>query len=164
MNIRTIAGPVLLLVAVCGGCATRSSDPRQGGLFGYNPAAYEQRLRDRQHRLEQVEQENRSMETTGTGLEAERATTRQELARLKKELAVLASDTALLKKRVSAVRTTTRAQKEEQERILKGLAGLQAETRATDDVADPEEQRLELERLQKKRDRLLKEANDLMQL
>ncbi len=164
MNIRIIAGPALVLIVCCGGCAGRSSDPHQGGLFGYNPAAYEQRLQERRHRLEQVEQENRRMETAGAGLEAERTATRQEMARLKQQLAVLATDTAALKKRVAAMRTTSRTQQKEQERILKELTALQSAAGTTDDVADPEEQRLELEQLRKKRDRLLKEANDLMQL
>lgn len=36
------------------GCAT-TTDPRQGGLFSYNPSAYEQRLSDKEQNLAGIE-------------------------------------------------------------------------------------------------------------
>lgn len=36
------------------GCAGGTTDPRQGGLFSYDPAAYEQRLADRENNLDAV--------------------------------------------------------------------------------------------------------------
>ena len=38
------------------GCAGQTSDPRQGGLFSYNPEAYEQRAQERKERLAAIEQ------------------------------------------------------------------------------------------------------------
>lgn len=47
-----VAGITIVLL---NGCAGGTTDPRQGGLFSYDPAAYEQRLSDREHRLSSIE-------------------------------------------------------------------------------------------------------------
>lgn len=47
-----MTGVVLLLL---NGCTGGTTDPRQGGLFSYNPDAYEQRLADRERHLSSVE-------------------------------------------------------------------------------------------------------------
>ncbi len=51
-NIYLITGVTLLLL---NGCAGGTTDPRQGGLFSYNPNAYEQRLSDRERHLSSIE-------------------------------------------------------------------------------------------------------------
>lgn len=63
-------GVVLLLL---NGCAGGTTDPRQGGLFSYNPAAYEERLSDRERHLSAIEKDT--------------AAQKRKSARLKKELA-----------------------------------------------------------------------------
>lgn len=37
------------------GCAGKTTDPRQGGLFSYSPDAYEQRLVSRENHLVSIE-------------------------------------------------------------------------------------------------------------
>lgn len=37
------------------GCAGTTADPRQGGLFSYNPDAYEKRLAEREKHLATIE-------------------------------------------------------------------------------------------------------------
>jgi len=37
------------------GCAGQTTDPRKGGLFSYDPQAYERRLAERQAKLDAVE-------------------------------------------------------------------------------------------------------------
>lgn len=51
-KIYFIASIALLLL---NGCAGGTTDPRRGGLFSYNPDAYEQRLSDREHQLSSIE-------------------------------------------------------------------------------------------------------------
>jgi len=40
------------------GCAGQTTDPRKGGLFSYDPDAYEQRLDERRAHLNAIEKEN----------------------------------------------------------------------------------------------------------
>lgn len=47
-----LVGTALLLL---NGCAGGTTDPRQGGLFSYNPDAYEKRLSDREQNLGSLE-------------------------------------------------------------------------------------------------------------
>lgn len=69
-NIYLISGVAILLL---NGCAGSTTDPRQGGLFSYNPDAYEKRLSDRERHLSSVENDT--------------ATQKQKSARLKRDLA-----------------------------------------------------------------------------
>jgi len=51
-KIYFIASIALILL---NGCAGSTTDPRKGGLFSYNPDAYEKRLSDREHQLSDIE-------------------------------------------------------------------------------------------------------------
>ena len=64
-----ITGVALLLL---NGCAGGTTDPRQGGLFSYNPDAYEKRLADREQNL--------------SGIESDTAAQKRKSAQLKKNL------------------------------------------------------------------------------
>ncbi len=52
-SLLTFAAAVLL-----SGCAGQTTDPRQGGLFSYDPKAYDQRLADRENRLAELDHDN----------------------------------------------------------------------------------------------------------
>lgn len=47
----------LLATLVLAGCAGGTTDPRKGGLFSYNPAAYEQRIAERENNLSNIQQD-----------------------------------------------------------------------------------------------------------
>jgi len=68
-NIYLMTGVILLLL---NGCAGKTTDPRQGGLFSYNPDAYEKRLSDREGEL--------------SGVESDTAAQKRKSAQLKKNL------------------------------------------------------------------------------
>ena len=152
------------LVVLLAGCAGQTTDPRQGGLFSYNPQAYEQRLQERQSHLSQVEQENRAAEDQALSLESERAAREQENVSLRAKIKKLSASVSRLEKDIKAKQAKNAAQKKEQQRLLTEAGGLQSASRATDNIADPEEKRLELQRLQEHRDKLEKEAANLMKL
>jgi hypothetical protein len=154
----------LCIGALLTGCAGQTTDPRQGGLFSYNPDAYEQRLRDRRDQLTQVEQANQSEEARTSGLRAEQSAQLEEKAALERQLKKLSSSIASLEKDVKKKRAATATQQKERQRILHELQTLQSSARTADDMEDPEEKRLELERLKAKRDQLEKEASNLMKL
>ncbi len=39
------------------GCAGKTTDPREGGLFSYNPNAYEKRLSNRENKLHAIQRD-----------------------------------------------------------------------------------------------------------
>ncbi|MDD2465148.1 MAG: hypothetical protein PHI97_14210 [Desulfobulbus sp.] len=152
------------LIFLLGGCAGQTTDPHQGGLFSYNPQAYEHRLQDRRENLSQVEQDNRNAEAESTTLESERASRQKEKAALQRQVRKLSSSITKLEKDIKLQRTKSSVQQKEQQRILGELARLKTASRNTDNIEDPEEKRLELKRLQQRRDQLEKEAASLMRL
>ena len=56
MNKYVLCSLGLLLLS---GCAGKTTDPRKGGLFSYNPDAYEKRLSDRQKQLNSINRDTR---------------------------------------------------------------------------------------------------------
>lgn len=56
-----------LTVLIFNGCAT-TTDPRQGGLFSYNPDAYEQRLNDRRDKVASIEKDTEIQKDKGSEL------------------------------------------------------------------------------------------------
>lgn len=66
LYIISIMGLVLL-----NGCAGKTTDPRKGGLFSYNPDAYEQRLSDRKHKLHAIEKDTRIQKNKNKNLQKE---------------------------------------------------------------------------------------------
>ena len=67
---------LLLCLCVCGAllsaCAADSgtTDPRKGGLFSYNPKAYERRAQEREERLNASSEEARAAQDEQTQLQA----------------------------------------------------------------------------------------------
>lgn len=165
MNVRTITAIAFLVVAAAlAGCAGKTTDPRQGGLFSYNPKAYEERLAERKQNLSRIEQATEEEKAKSSQLEMEKSAREQEKADLEAEFQKLATSTAALEKDIRNTRAGTAARKKEQGRILGEIEALKAASKLADEMEDPEEQQLELERLQKRRDALEKEAAKLMLL
>ena len=91
---------VISLLFVLSSCANQTTDPHQGGLFSYNPAAYESRIQSRQKRLAQQKKENQSMRNKGARLEKEKTSVKREMAALKKKIASLYKSIASLEKKL----------------------------------------------------------------
>jgi chromosome segregation ATPase len=146
------------------GCAGQTSDPRQGGLFSYNPEAYEQRAQERKERLAAIEQGNQSLRSESSKLETEKTTSLKNKESAGRELQAISASVSSMDKNIRSVQAKTAAQKNEQQRILAELNTIKSATKRTDNIDDPEEKRLEIERLKKRRDDLEKEAANLMKL
>lgn len=146
------------------GCAGQTTDPRQGGLFSYNPTAYEERLQERRENLAKAEQMKLTSQEQTARLEAEKSSLTNEKAALEAQLLQLSASLSSLKKDIQSKQMTTAVQKDEQQRILSEIDSIKTSSRLADEMEDPEETRLELERLKKRRDELEKEAANLMLL
>ncbi|RLA77061.1 MAG: hypothetical protein DRG30_01250 [Epsilonproteobacteria bacterium] len=69
-----IAGIAILLLS---GCAGGTTDPRQGGLFSYDPDAYEQRLSDREGHLSSIENDTDAQKRKSARLKRDLASTKR---------------------------------------------------------------------------------------
>lgn len=56
-------------IVLLSGCAGKTTDPRKGGLFSYNPDAYEKRLSDRENRIDEIERDTSIQKNRGKELE-----------------------------------------------------------------------------------------------
>ncbi len=71
-----MTGVTLLLL---NGCAGGTTDPRQGGLFSYNPDAYEQRLSDRESHLSSIENDTAAQKNKSTRLKRDIASEKNKM-------------------------------------------------------------------------------------
>lgn len=154
----------LFTAATISGCAGQTTDPRQGGLFSYNPKAYEKRAQDKKDNVSKIEQSTQSAKEESSKLEANKSSQAKEKAALEAKLQELSSSIASLEKNVQESKAKTGAQKKEQKRIMEEIDSMKSSFKLADEIEDPGEQTLELERLKKKRDELEKEAANLMLL
>lgn len=60
-------------ILLLNGCVGSTTDPRQGGLFSYNPDAYEKRLADKENQLAAVENDTATQKSKSTRLKEELA-------------------------------------------------------------------------------------------
>ncbi len=162
-----IACLTLLTVSFCLliNCKT-TDDPRRGGLFSYNPKAYENRLDERQKRLDELKAQQAREKQVSEQLEKKVAQKQTEKDGLNQKLSALEKDMTGLKKQIQ----NKNAQNQQQEQALlqiqakmeileKELADIQSTP-----PEDIESQKKEIERLEQTIDELLKEAEALSRM
>jgi len=101
-----------VLVFVLTGCAT-TTDPRQGGLFSYNPQAYQQRLDERRNTLAALG--NNAAEQQRLEREAEEK--RQVLAEQKKQLVALDTELDAVYQRMATYQAQNQEKAAEKTRL-----------------------------------------------
>ncbi len=161
-NIFTLLVITGLLLAV--GCANQTTDPRKGGLFSYNPEAYEQRLADRKAEKERLEADTKRLQEEQTTLQAQTEGARAERDALLQKVADLDKDLNRVERRIARVRAKTKAQKhqlwkaqiklKDTKRRIKGLKNCQATAK----------DKAEYDRLRKRLDQLMEEAAALSEI
>ena len=105
--------PVRLLLCVVGCCVLLSgcaadggtTDPRKGGLFSYNPKAYERRIQDREARLNTSSEEARAAQDEQTRLEASVAAQERRNAEARKKTDTMNAELAKTRRVLDAVKT-----------------------------------------------------------
>ena len=147
------------------GCQT-TDDPKKGGLFSYNPKAYERRLEDRKSELETLERDTARQKQAAEELEATRAQKTAERDSLRREIKLLDDDIISLEKKIEGIQAKTKSQESEKWRMNVKVKALKAELenlRSTpqDDVEAKEK---EIEALKQKIDLLLEEAEALTRM
>jgi PBP1b-binding outer membrane lipoprotein LpoB len=61
----------IFVILLLSGCAGSTTDPRKGGLFSYDPDAYEQRLAERESHLAAIEKDTASQKHKSAHLKKE---------------------------------------------------------------------------------------------
>lgn len=142
--------------AVLMGCAT-TDDPRQGGLFSYNPAAYERRLEQRRASLRKAEEERRRLETETQHNQLAIQQKQARIAQLEYDLARLDHELATTRLRIEQYTAKTADKQRDKQKAQKQLSALTAqleEIKANQQLSVEEKNRTIAE--------LKKEINDLV--
>jgi chromosome segregation ATPase len=155
-------GLYVLLFALAG-CAT-TTDPRQGGLFSYNPNAYEQRLQQRRQTLEALKRNQADL----PALEVEAEAKRRVLAEQKNQLTALEAELDDVKQRLASYHVKNQEQATEKTRLehdlLLAKTQLQALQKQEDDSPqDMEAKQAEIQRLRADIEKLTKVIDVLIQ-
>jgi archaellum component FlaC len=118
------------------GCAT-TDDPRQGGLFSYNPKAYEQRLAERRAALQEIQAQQQSEEDRSRQLQDGLAAKKSNLDRQKSLLDALDNDLTEIRKGLDAYLTKTSAQSAEKSRLENEVNRLKSQIQSVRDQSRP---------------------------
>jgi len=117
------------------GCAGLSTNPAEGGLFSYNPKAYEARQQEKSNQVQQLQAERLQHEKDAVTLRKERdkqsaAVSRQEkqLKSVQSELTTLSSSITALKKGTDKQRSRALALEKEHHRLQQSLVDADNET------------------------------------
>ena len=154
-----ILGSCALLHACATGGAT--TDPRKGGLFSYNPKAYESRIQEREERLNASSGEARAAQDEQTRLQASVAAQERRKAEARKKMDAMNAELAKTRRALDAVKTQdSRAQASlgEMRRRHMELSGRLGDLEKEPDRPDAQAER---ERLDAEIQRLKREAEAL---
>jgi chromosome segregation ATPase len=161
--IRTALALIILLTL--GSCVSNETDPRKGGLFSYNPKAYEKRLEEKKATLSETEAATEQAKQEGQNLAASKQEKQARHEALKKELAVLYAESGKLQQQLDQAKTANAGQEKKLKRLKTQVADLRAKTLATNNSgASDAAKQAEVARLQKRMDELLEEAATLSEL
>ena len=164
IGLKWLIGIMIGLLAA--GCAT-TDDPRQGGLFGYNPSAYERRIAEREARLRVLQDEQAKQLEQAKLLEESAAQKRDEKDEAARKLADLDADLAKLERSVRNSKVRTKAQERQIAKLqsqLQTVKEQRGEMQYSSDTSNQAEKQKQIEDLQGQIDQLLKEAEALSKM
>jgi len=148
---------LLMLMA----CQT-TTDPCKGGLFSYNPEAYEKRIEERTNTLRDLEEQKKTEKQKSEELQSVLYTKNAEKDDLTANIAALEKNIAQLKHIIEQTRLDTQKYEKEIERIHLESQSLEEELAQMQlESGNIEEKNKEIDRLQKRIDELLHEAEAL---
>lgn len=164
-SITTAAGCLLIIFSL-GACASSTeTDPHKGGLFGYNPKAYEKRIEERKAKLAETESDTQNAKQKSKLLDAAKNEKMAQHEALKNKLAALYSESGKLQKKLDQAKTANAGQEQELKRLQNEVTSLRSSTLKinTSSASDADKQK-KIKQLQQKIDKLLEEAEALSSL
>jgi chromosome segregation ATPase len=159
------AGCLLMLLSLEACVSSTETDPRKGGLFGYNPKAYEKRLEEKKATLATTEADTQNAKLATQNLETTKQEKLADHEALKTKLAALYSESGKLQKQLEQVKATNSGQEKELKRLQDQVAVLRTDTIKTNNANTTDAaKQAEINRLQQHMDKLLEEAAALSAL
>jgi chromosome segregation ATPase len=163
----TILFLLVVTILMTAGCAT-TDDPRQGGLFSYNREAYQKRIAERQARYDVLAADTARQQQESKGLEETANQKRAEKEELTQKLARLDVDIEKTQEKIKQTKVGVKDLERRRSQLTARLESLKQQ-RSTIDAGSSAyggeaDKRVEIERLQREIDRLLKEAEALSRL
>jgi chromosome segregation ATPase len=145
------------------GCAT-TTDPRQGGLFSYNPQAYEQRLEDRRKSVTALDKNRQEQAQLERRVEAKR----QSLAEQKEQLAGLDAELGSSQQRIATYKAQNQEQAAKKARLERDLRQAKARLAAlqkepTNSPQEAEAKQAQIQQLRTDIEKLSQVVNLLLQ-
>ena len=145
------------------GCAADggTADPRKGGLFSYNPKAYERRIQEREARLNASSEEARAAQNEQTRLEATVAAQERRKAEARNAMDAMSAELAKTRRALDAVKardSRAQASLDEMRRRHTELSGRLGSLEREPDRPDAQAER---QRLDAEIQRLKREAEAL---
>jgi len=163
---KVLSSLCVLLLFLLTGCAGTTTDPSQGGLFSYNPEAYQQRKQEREDRLKELEREQIAEEQRQAALTQTAAEKKNQQAAMQQKLKAANAESAKLEKKLKAFN----AQNEAQKAALADLKARQARIQADIEASSKSgkggsgDRQVEAERLRREVERLAKDTEALSSL
>ena len=158
-----------LALALCGaGCLSESTDdPRRGGLFSYDEAAYQRRLAQRESALGQTREKTAGEQAKTGTLQDDLAQARAQSQMMREELAALETRMDDLHRQIEGTKSKNAVQENERRRLLLKLNALRKKMPQVDQKAQAQKEeasKKEIEELKRQIDRLLQESEALSRM
>lgn len=150
-----------VLTLLLSGCVGASTNPREGGLFGYSPEAYEQRQQERQAKLAAIEAEQRRESGQTTGLEAQRGSKARTVSQQQQGLQAVEKELSAATRKLNATKAASAEQESRLSELRSRAAGLESATTKASGGPDTAARKAELDRLQKESARLRRDIDML---
>lgn len=148
----------VVLIMMAGGCAgTTSTDPKEGGLIGgmrgISSGEYEERIKQREERLQRLREMQKDLDTEQAALEAEKeakarkvAEQRRELEELLEKTEALTIDVEKFQAKLGQQATMQKHLSSELSQLQEKISNLSAESHKGMEVDQLEEERASLEK------------------
>lgn len=132
------------------GCQTTSTDPTQGGFFGgvygLSSGAYDQRIDERQQKLENEQDRNVALTRENERLSQQQVATRARLTQLEEDYAALTDDLDAMRRRLAEAEGDTEALERQRAQLQQ-----QVDLAKSDSFTDDAVRQQRLEELQRKK-------------
>lgn len=151
-----------LFFALFGCTASTETDPRKGGLFSYNPNAYERRLEERRDELAKTEEDTAKARKKTEHLKSDKQARQAELESVSQQLSTLYADSEKLQRTLNQAKAVNATQEKELSRLTIEVAGLRSQTIQVNNSPKSDAAKLEkIAVLQKRLNELLADAEAL---
>ena len=146
-------------------CTATTTDPSKGGLFSYNPEAYEQRKQERQERLQELQREQAAEERHKVTLTQSATEKQDERSALRRKLRAVSAESDKLEEKLQAFDAQNAAQRAALADLKARQARIKADIEASEAAPDNSaERQREAERLRREVERLQKDTEALSAL